>query len=79
MTDTGKSSGSDKSRGSRDLSRSNDLDFDLDFDSLVITVRLTGVMAVEVRRVCDNLNIGTTTFARKAIKGELRAMGIMVE
>jgi len=44
-----------------------------------IHLKLTGPVAAEVRRVCDNLDIGLTTFVRKAIKGELRAMGIIVE
>lgn len=46
---------------------------------LQTTVTITGPTAAEVRRVCDNLDIGVQTFIRKAIKGELRAMGIIVE
>lgn len=49
------------------------------FEPLKVTAVLSGPMAAEVRRVCDNLDIGISTFVRKAIKGELRAMGIMVE
>jgi len=50
-----------------------------DFTPLKIEVTIGGPMAAEIRRVCNNLDIGYRTFVRKAIKGELRAMGIMVE
>lgn len=44
-----------------------------------VTVTFSGPTAAELRRVCDNLDIGLTTFVKKAVKGELRAMGIIVE
>jgi hypothetical protein len=52
---------------------------DKDFKPLTTTVTLTGPTAAEVRRVCDNLDIGVQTFIKKAVQGELRSMGIIVE
>ena len=50
-----------------------------DIEPIKVTVTLTGPTAVEVRRVCNNLDIGVPTFIKKAVQGELRAMGIVVE
>ena len=48
-------------------------------EPLKVTVTFSGPTAVEVRRVCDNLDIGVSTFIKKAVQGELRSMGIVVE
>lgn len=47
--------------------------------NLKTSVTFSGATAVEIRRVCDNLDIGVDTFIKKAVKGELRSMGIVVE
>jgi len=52
---------------------------DLQAQPLKAVVTFSGPTATEIRRVCDNLDIGITTFIKKAVKGELRAMGIVVE
>lgn len=44
-----------------------------------VTVVFSGPTAAELRRVCDNLDIGLPTFIKKAVKAELRSMGIVVE
>lgn len=49
------------------------------FEPLKVTVTFSGPTAAEIRRICDNLDIGVQTFVKKAVKGELRSMGIVVE
>jgi hypothetical protein len=48
-------------------------------EPLKVSVTFSGPTATEIRRICDNLDIGVPTFIKKAVKGELRAMGIVVE
>lgn len=49
------------------------------FEPLKVTITFSGPTAAEIRRICDNLDIGVQTFVKKAVKGELRSMGIVVE
>jgi len=51
----------------------------LQAQQLKVVVTFQGAEATEIRRICDNLDIGPQTFIRKAVKGELRSMGIVVE
>lgn len=44
-----------------------------------LQVTLSGPLAVEVRRIANNLGIERAVFIRRAVKNELKRLGVEVE